>query len=120
MKKLQNQERNLARTRHAQMQKLEKMQEKARNFYTPPDVYVCLMKEMETGGIHNPVIVACCGSSGVGKSSWVNAILGKSEDPVAKVGTCGECTTQLNFFEHHPPECPGVAFVFVDCPGGGT
>ena len=64
-----------------------------------------------------PVNVAVVGISGVGKSSFINAVRGLSADDLgaAAVGVI-ETTTDVTAYAH--PENPGV--VLWDIPGVGT
>ena len=66
---------------------------------------------------NEPVSIAITGSSGAGKSTFINVIRGLEDDDdrAAKTDVI-ECTTEPQDYPH--PNIPGL--VYVDLPGVGT
>lgn len=105
------------------MDKLKQKQTAINAAYPPPKFYADLMKKLRVK--YGPdkctqiPIVALCGGTGEGKSSWLNECLTQSgSDERANVGAGGECTVQMDHYEWLPDGINPV--VFIDCPGGGT
>lgn len=111
-------EKNFKKNFNAKLGQIQNIQQQLREKYPPPVFYQQLMKDLQSKygkkASHVP-IVALCGGTGEGKSSWLNACLGHA---AARVGGAGECTLKLDHYEWCPDGDNPICF--IDCPGGGT